>query len=354
MRWTARSRPFHLAIILGALSLLVMLGELGVHAFAIGLAMAVLPVPAYLALALWLDRYEPEPVRMLATTFLWGASVAVFLSLVVNSVAADLAEALFGGLGDSVAAVLTAPVVEESVKGTALLLVFLQARDEFDNVTDGIVYAAMVGLGFAMTENVLYYGRAVAEGPAGAWPVFFLRGIATPFAHPLFTAMTGIGLGLARERGHARLPVLAPLAGFGGAVALHTVWNLSASVDHFMVTYLLVMVPVFAGTLLVVRDSLRRESRVIREQLAHLPASGALSERDIEMLCSLRARWLDAFAAARHQGVSGWRERARFQRDVTELAFQRWRSARDGTPVNSGDRGGTDDGSPPSGVTARV
>ena len=350
MRWTVRSRPFHVALVLGTLSLLVMLGELGAHAFAIGLAMAVLPVPAYVALALWLDRYEPEPARMLATTFLWGASVAVFLSLVVNSVAASIADALLGGLGDTLASVLSAPFVEETVKGTALLLVFLQARDEFDNVTDGIVYAVMVGLGFAMTENVLYYGRAVADGPEGAWPVFFLRGIATPFAHPLFTAMTGIGLGVARERGHARLPVLAPLAGFAGAVLLHTAWNLSASVDHFMVTYVLVMVPVFAGTLLVVRDSLRRESRVIREQLAHLPATGALSAQEREMLCSLRARWLDALAAARRDGLHGWRERARFHRDVTELAFQRWRDAREADAA--GDLPGPD--ATPASGTARV
>lgn len=331
MRWTADSRPFHAALLLGALSLLIMLGELGAHAFAAGLALAVLPVPAYLAIALWLDRFEPEPARMLATTFLWGASVAVFLSLVVNSVVAGMADALLGGMGDRVAALVTAPLVEEGAKGLALLLVFLQERDEFDNVTDGVIYAAMVGLGFAMTENVLYYGRAMAETPGDPWPIFVLRGLASPFAHPLFTAMTGIGLGIARERGRGgRDLVLIPLAGAVVAVMLHTTWNLAAALDVFEPAYLLVMVPVFAGTLLVVRDSLRRESCVIREQLAHLNARGTLTDDDLAALCSARLRLAASLRAARDGGVDGWRRRSRFHRTATELAFQRWRAARDG------------------------
>ncbi len=336
MRWTSRSRPFHVALLLGALSLLIMLGELGVHAFTLGLALAVVPVPAYVVLALWLDRFEPEPVRMLATTFLWGASIAVFLSLVVNSLVASLADAVLGGMGDQVAAIFAAPLVEEAAKGLALLLVFLQARDEFDNVTDGVVYAAMVGLGFAMTENVLYYGRAMAELPGDPWPVFLLRGLATPFAHPLFTAMTGIGLGIARERCRGgRELFLIPFAGFLVAVILHAVWNLAATLDVFAPTYLLVMVPIFAGTLLVVRDSLRRESAVIRDQLSHLCGSGALTKAELSALCSVRGRLGATFHAARFGGVDGWRRRSRFQRTATDIAFHRWRVARDGAEQRS-------------------
>ncbi|MHB1224025.1 MAG: PrsW family intramembrane metalloprotease [Gemmatimonadaceae bacterium] len=338
MRWTADSRPFHAALLLGALSLLVMLGELGAHAFMAGLMLAVLPVPAYLALALWLDRYEPEPARMLATTFLWGASVAVFLSLVINSTAAGLADAMLGGMGDQFAALFTAPLVEEGAKGLALLLVFLQERDEFDNVTDGVVYAAMVGLGFAMTENVLYYGRAMTTVPGDPWPIFVLRGLASPFAHPLFTAMIGIGLGIARERGRGgRDLVLIPLVGSIAAVVLHTAWNLSASLDILAPAYLLVMVPVFAGTLLVVRDSLRRESRVIREQLAHLNACGTITDDDMAALCSARLRLAASVRAAREGGLSGWRRRSRFHRTATELAFRRWRAARDGAETTGMD-----------------
>jgi len=96
--------------------------------------------------------------------------------------------------------VFSAPLVEESAKGLALLILFFWKKDEFDDVIDGIVYAAMVGLGFAMGENILYYGRELlAGGIVGSLSLFVLRGMLAPFSHPLFTSMTGIGLGLAPQ-----------------------------------------------------------------------------------------------------------------------------------------------------------
>jgi protease PrsW len=100
---------------------------------------------------------------------------------------------------------VTAPVVEELAKCFALLVLFRELKDEFDGVVDGVVYAAMVGLGFAMIENVQYYGAAISEGVESSVVTFVLRGVVSPFAHPLFTAMFGIGLGYVRERhGHPR------------------------------------------------------------------------------------------------------------------------------------------------------
>src|SRR5918999_207932 len=97
------------------------------------------------------------------------------------------------------------------------------------SVIDGIVYAAMVGLGFAMTENIQYYGRAVQEGGGETLQfVFILRGFLAPFSHPLFTAMTGIGLGLARQSSNAAVKFLTPIVGLGAAISLHAIWNGSA------------------------------------------------------------------------------------------------------------------------------
>lgn len=336
MPYTRRPRVLIFALVLGALALLAMLAELGPAAFAGGLAMAVVPVPLYLLLALWIDRYEPEPARMLATTFLWGASVAAFLSLLFNSIAIAAVGLVLPAHAEAATVVLVAPAVEEIAKGLALLFVWLQARDEFDNVTDGVVYAAMVGLGFAMTENVQYYGNALLDagsGGAAAWPVFFLRGVAAPFAHPLFTAMTGIGLGLAMERHRGGVPIALPLLGLAGAIALHLLWNLSSMLgDAFYLTYLLVMVPVFAGTLLVVRDALRRESQVIREQLAAQLAAGMLTDAQLATLCSVRGRLADSLRAAQRGGMSGWRRQRAFHIAATELAFLRWRAARGDAP----------------------
>ena len=331
MRWTVRSRPFHLALALGVLSLAIILAELGPRAFAVGVLFAVLPVPVYLALALWLDRFEPEPPRMLATTFLWGATVAAAFALLANSVVDAVARDAVGDLGGLLTTVLWAPVVEELAKGVALVLLLFQASDEFDGLTDGVVYAAMVGLGFAMLENVQYYGRAVADGRDASLGVFLLRGVVAPFAHPLFTAMTGIGLGIARERPGTARAALAPFAGFAAAVVLHAGWNLAASLDAaFAPTYVVVMLPVFVGTLALVRRSLGREARVLRDQLAPLVAEGTLTDAELHALCTLRGRAEAALQAARAHGLTGWRRRAAFHRAAADLAFVRWRAARRG------------------------
>ena len=137
-------------------------------------------------------------------------------------------------------------MVEESAKGAVLFGLYWWKRDEFNGLIDGIVYAALVGLGFAMTENVLYYGRGAAEeGIVGAVIVFVVRGIMSPFAHPVFTAMTGIGLGLAVGSRSRTFRVVAPLVGLAAAMALHSLWNTSAGAGLFLGVYVLIMVPIF-------------------------------------------------------------------------------------------------------------
>src|SRR5919107_1222353 len=157
---------------------------------------------------------------MLAAAFFWGALVAAFFAIVINSLGVALVSAVADdATGESYGMVISAPLVEETAKALVLFALFFWRRDEFDGVTDGVIYAAMVGLGFAMTENVKYYGMAVAE--ENAVGVFIVRGIFSPFAHPLFTGMTGVGLGLAAQSRGRAAKVLAPVAGFGLAVVLH-------------------------------------------------------------------------------------------------------------------------------------
>ena len=153
-------------------------------------------------LVLWIDRYESEPYWMLATAFFWGALVAVFFAFVINTASAMAVALMTDSMkaGETFGAVISAPIVEETAKALILFIFFFWKKDEFDGVIDGIVYAAMAGLGFAMTENIQYYGRAVMQaGGEGLTFVFILRGALAPFSHPLFTSMTGIGLGLARQ-----------------------------------------------------------------------------------------------------------------------------------------------------------
>ncbi len=321
------------ALGLGLVSLVIIGFDTGLVGFALGFVMAALPVPFYMLIPLWLDRFEPEPWWLLALSFLWGAAVATFAALVFNTLNVTAMTAVAGSAGDTLGAVLSAPIVEELAKGLALLLLFLWQKSEFDNVTDGIVYASMVGLGFAMTENVAYYGRAVAADGAGAAGIlFFLRGVMSPFAHPLFTCMTGIGFGAARESDSPTVKWVAPIAGTSAAVLLHSFWNLSAGFGaYFFVMYLFVMVPAALAVLVIVIFSLRREARIVRLHLESIVAEGVLSADDLVTLCSVWGRLSASVNSIFSRGPRGFFARGRFHRAATDLAFSSWRGVRQGT-----------------------
>lgn len=328
--WVISTLVILASAVLGLLSLILIGFETGPVGFALGFMMATVPVPVYLLFPLWLDRFEPEPWWLLTLAFVWGAAIATFFSLIVNSVNNAMLTAAAGDAGDALGAVISAPLVEELAKGLALLLLFLWRRDEFDNVTDGIVYAMMVALGFAMVENIAYYGRAVAQGGAGdATAVFLLRGIIAPFSHPLFTSMTGIGLGAARESDSRWMKWFAPLFGLGCAMILHAFWNLSASFGAvFFLTYLVIMIPALLAVLVVAFFSLRREANVVRLHLETIVNDGVLSEEDLVCLCSVWGRIAATNRALFTHGFGAWRARHRFHRAATTFAFHSWRASR--------------------------
>ena len=190
-----------------AVSMLLILGfSYGISALIIGLVAAILPVPVLVACFLWLDRYEPEPTRYLLFCFAWGSSVATLTALGVNSLASVVFDHL--GLPDALVAVLVAPFIEESMKAAGPILLLWRRRREWSGITDGIVYCGLSAIGFAMVENVLYLGGhgyaagADQYGPAtgiqNVFLIFIVRILFTGFAHPLFTSMSGVGLGCRR------------------------------------------------------------------------------------------------------------------------------------------------------------
>ena len=193
----------------------------------------MLPLPIVIAGLRWVDRYEPEPKGLLLFAFFWGATVAALIAAVLNTASAIIvARTSDAGQGMATTAVLVAPWVEEAAKGAAVLGVFLFRRKEFDGIVDGIVLAGFTGFGFAFTENILYFGRAflagneelgVTGGLFAAGITFVLRGVLAPFAHPLFTTMTGIGLGIAVHGRPGAARLLAPIGGYlaGGRAARH-------------------------------------------------------------------------------------------------------------------------------------
>lgn len=306
---------------LGAVGL--MLVQVGVGPGVVGTVLAVVPLTVVLLGVRWLDRWEPEPRGALLFGLLWGAGVAVLVSLVVNDLTLYTVSQATGDLDAGVVAatLVSAPVVEELAKGAGVLVLFLARRRYFDGVVDGIVYAGVVAAGFAFTENILYFGQA---GDALA-QTFVLRGLATPFAHLLFTACTGAALGLAaRSRSPHAVWWLLPV-GLVGAVVGHAAWNATSlfAGDAYLGVFALVQVPLFAGVVGLAAWLRRQESAVIRGRLVEYAQAGWFAPHEVEMLASLPRRATAAGWATRVGGRETGEAMRRFQRDATTLAFRR-------------------------------
>ncbi len=315
---------------LTAFVLLVSGTPFGMAAGTWALGVALFPLPAYLAVVLLMDRFEPEPRWLLAIAFLWGASVAILVSGVLNGLAERLA-------GEPTSSIALTPIIEEVLKALVILAFAYLKPDEFDGVLDGIVYAAMAGLGFAMMENVEYYGNALLlEGPRGLAVTFTLRGVVSPFSHPLFTAMSGLGIGLARQSSRRALQLAGPPVGLLAAIGLHAAWNAGASAGFvFFFVYGLVMIPLLVGVIAAVLFSLRRESRIIRERLAGEVAVGRLGRDELDSLASVGGRLRETREAWARGGRRSLGALRSYHTAATELAFLRQRAARGGCAPDS-------------------
>ncbi|MCC6423609.1 MAG: PrsW family intramembrane metalloprotease [Phycisphaerales bacterium] len=319
---------------------IIFLLTLGVEAYGIGnfgvflaaMLMAMLPVPVLILLAFFLDRYESEPIWMLAVAFFWGATIAILFAGMFNTLNAAILMKLLGkGMGDALAAPLSAPPVEEISKAMVLFAFFFFKKDEFDGVLDGILYAAMVGLGFAMTENITYYAKGIAQGGTQAAAVtFFLRCVMGAYGHPLFTSMTGIGLGLSRQSDNPLVKKIAPVAGLCGAMFLHFLWNLSGlfGLIQFFMVYLAVMFPALVAVLVVAWFAIKRDSDIVRQHLSADLQSDWINPAEMECLCKVRSRLKTSLAAWKAGGLSAWKRRVAYHQLTSELALCRWRMSK--------------------------
>ena len=177
----------------------------------------------------WLDRYEKEPLLLLGGVFLWGAVIAAGSAFIINT---TLGLGIFVFTNSSLTTDIAtgsiiAPFVEESLKGLAVLAVFLVFRREFDSVLDGIIYAGVAALGFAATENTYYiYTYGFQEsGWSGLFGLTFVRVILVGWQHPFYTAFFGIGLASARSNKSRFVKIIAPGLGLAAALFTHAFHN---------------------------------------------------------------------------------------------------------------------------------
>lgn len=302
----------------------------GLPTLAIGSLLALVPLAVVLLAVRWVDRWEPEPRWALWFAFLWGAAVSVAIALIVDlGVQLALAYAEPGGARDeALQAVVQAPIVEELAKGIGVLLIFAFSRSHFDGPVDGLVYAATVAAGFAFTENVLYFGAALAEGGAATLgATFVVRGLFSPFAHVLFTVCTGLAIGIGARRGGGAGVIGWFLLGLFGAVLLHALWNGSlAFADDAIGLYFTVQVPIFIGAVLLTFFLRRQEVRVTRLRLAEYGAAGWFSPAEVEMLATPGGR-RQARSWARAQTPPRTSAMKKMITAATHLAFTRQRIA---------------------------
>ncbi|MCX4584345.1 PrsW family intramembrane metalloprotease [Streptomyces sp. NBC_01481] len=345
--WRSKAVRAGVVITLLALSGLVILAlvreQTGTHGFLVGLGLATLPVPLLAAAFRWLDRVEPGPWRNLLFAFAWGAFAAALVAIIANTFAtrwiatatADPASA------DTLGATVIAPVVEESAKAAAILLIFIFRRRDFTGIVDGVVVAGFTATGFAFTENILYLGNAFGEdqeiGTSGLASVtaatFLVRVVMSPFAHPLFTVLTGIGFGIAalaaRRQRFRRIAL--PLLGLALAMGMHALWNGSASLFGpfgFYAVYGAFMVPVFGLLTWLTIWTRQRELRTISTELPAYAAAGWLTADEPRALSSMRARTMARDIARRTHGPAAAHAVSEYERFATTLAFLRHRAHR--------------------------
>lgn len=184
---------------------------------------AALPALLFTAAVVWIDRDDPEPPLVLGAALLAGAVLASFAAQAVNArLLAAAGRPLAGGFG--------APIVEEIAKAAVLVLLAALVGGRFAGTRDGIVYGALVGIGFAFTENVVYLTFAVLQGgPAGLIRGVYVRALLGGGNHAAFTATTGAALGWAWRRGRPGGMWLLPMLGLAFAMLQHVVWNAVAA-----------------------------------------------------------------------------------------------------------------------------
>ena len=303
----------------------------------LSLVVAFIPALGYTLLVWWLDRYEREPFRLLVVAFFWGAVPAIALAILLEYRLGDpfaaLETVLLREFGmDS----LVVPVIEELTKGLALLLLFLLVRNEFDNVLDGIVYGAVIGFGFAMTENALYFIDLLRKGGADQFTnVVMLRLLLFGLNHAFYSAIVGAGFGLAAEvtGPMRRWRWLFPLLGLLLAIAFHAVHNLGMALAATNRAALLIAILAnWGGVFLLVVIVLlawQEERQWIAIEL--WPEVGTTLTPEEYVTATSYGQRLGLWVTVWRQG--GWRQAQRSSRHhslITKLAFLKHRLRNNG------------------------
>jgi protease PrsW len=320
----------------------------------VGVGLGTLVVVCYLVFIWWLDRYEREPLWLVAVVFAYGALGSTCLGIIVSAPLSMLAHGLAGPeVGGILTTVVVAPIAEELTKGLVFIPLVLTAH--FDNETDGLIYGAAVGLGFAALENLLYYGMVAPAGAGAVLGTVLVRTLFTTLVHCVSSALLGMCIGWARHRSGAGRWLIWPLLGYFLACLNHGLWNgLAVAAGGIGPAAILLGMALVAGTSVLMfaltQLSLKREHDVIRRFLHAEAARGVLPAAHAEIIpywtrrrapgwlaehvpkeAYLRAATLLAFRHHQLEIAAGERQR-RYEADIHKLRAEVRRLLHGGAP----------------------
>jgi protease PrsW len=242
------------------------------------------------------------------------------------------------GTNEFVNVAVAAPVIEELGKGLFLVAVVIFRHAELHGPLDGIIYGALVGIGFAFVEDIVYYLQSLQSGQLGV--TFFLRGIMGPFAHPLFTATTGLAIGIAVSTRRPGARILAPILGFLAAVVMHGIWNGSTfwGGNGFLFAYGAIFLPLLVVILAVAVWARSREGKMLTTALQQVAQMGWIRPEEIRWI----ARLSDRMSARRYAKRVGGKPAAdavrAYQQTMTEVAFLHHRAVNGTAPADLNQR----------------
>ena len=254
---------------------------------------ATVPMLGCLGLIWWLDRYNREPIPLVAAVFGWGAIFAVVGAFSINTIGSAILASLAGTENATLLVTMfLAPIVEEPMKAVVLLAV-AQTR-WFDNTTDGFVYGAAAGLGFAMTENFLYFQSLADHGFAEWLYVVLIRTACSGLMHAMATSIVGASLGWAKCRtGDVR--AIALMMGLATAIAIHGIWNTLIVLEIYIggqailwdVALFLVELSIVVGIFLL---GIEGEHRMLVRELMAEAEGGVLPPQHVHIIASVKRR----------------------------------------------------------------
>ena len=324
--------------------------EISPEGWALSWGLVILYAAPVAVVVYLLDLYEREPIPLLAAAFVWGAVAATTLAAIGNAgwgiVVARLAGPEFASRWT---AALTAPFVEEILKGVGVVLIVLIARDELDDVMDGFVYGALCGLGFAVVEDVFYFIAVFGGDVGGVLRGFFVRVIASGlYSHVLYTGLVGMAIAIVTTRREDRpLRDRLRIAGLLAVAAVfgHFLWNSPIleffptqpwdGADWFLIPVATAVkgLPLLLFVALAIRLAHARERRWLHETLALELGEDAVTRQELAILESPRLRLRARRELRRRAGDRAAELLKRLQREQVNLAMIRSHVASEDDPA---------------------